>query len=197
MNKLKNAYLCQEILKRIHNIDDNELKKLIMELIQNQAELTDDVLIDPLTKIYNRRILNHINDYNVIVMCDIDNFKQINDHYGHTVGDEIIKFVAKVLSLNTRQYDFVCRYGGDEFLIIFTNCSEEIVINRMQNVQAQLADNDIISGKLTISVGIAEKQDDDNLQLSIDKADKALYYSKLSGKDTITVNGNGKKLIKK
>ena len=197
MNKLKNAYLCQEILKRINNIDDNELKKLIMELIQNQAELTDDVLIDPLTKIYNRRILNHINDYNVIVMCDIDNFKQINDHYGHTVGDEIIKYVAKVLSLNTRQYDFVCRYGGDEFLIIFTNCSEEIVINRMQNVQAQLADNDIISGKLTISVGIAEKQDDDNLQLSIDKADKALYYSKLSGKDTITVNGNGKKLIKK
>ena len=197
MNKLKNAYLCQEILKRINNIDDNELKKLIMELIQNQAELTDDVLIDPLTKIYNRRILNHINDYNVIVMCDIDNFKQINDHYGHTVGDEIIKYVAKVLSLNTRQYDFVCRYGGDEFLIIFTNCSEEIVINRMQNVQAQLADNDIISGRLTISVGIAEKQDDDNLQLSIDKADKALYYSKLSGKDTITVNGNGKKLIKK
>ncbi len=185
MEKLSNEEIILRDIKKIEEIDPR-LAKAIIGLIKEKNELLDFARIDHLTGIYNRRILDSVRRYSVVVMCDIDNFKNINDTYGHDKGDEILKQVAKTLSKNIRFDDVVCRYGGDEFLIIFTGCDEKVVVNRIIEIKKELL-RVIPDLKISLSSGISSYKAGSTLKDTITEADIALYKSKEKGKNLITI----------
>ena len=185
MEKLSNEEIILRDIKKIEEIDPR-LAKAIIGLIKEKNELLDFARIDHLTGIYNRRILDSVRRYSVVVMCDIDNFKNINDTYGHDKGDEILKQVAKTLSKNIRFDDVVCRYGGDEFLIIFTGCDEKVVVNRIIEIKKELL-KVIPDLKISLSSGISSYKIGSTLKDTITEADIALYKSKEKGKNLITI----------
>ena len=185
MEKLSNEEIILRDIKKIEEIDPR-LAKAIIGLIKEKNELLDFARFDHLTGIYNRRILDSVRRYSVVVMCDIDNFKNINDTYGHDKGDEILKQVAKTLSKNIRFDDVVCRYGGDEFLIIFTGCDEKVVVNRIIEIKKELL-RVIPDLKISLSSGISSYKAGSTLKDTITEADIALYKSKEKGKNLITI----------
>ena len=160
---------------------------LVEKLIAERMHLADTIRIDPLTGLYNRRILPKVREVGTVIMCDIDNFKTINDTYGHDVGDEVIKSVATILLNSIRIGDVAVRFGGDEFLIIFTTNLHEVIEKRMNYVcdmvrnTVKLPNHDI-----SLSVGVAYNDENEDLETMMKKADEALYYSKENGKNQIT-----------
>ena len=111
MQKTEN-YIDQ-IIKKIDSIKDSDLKNNIYRLIYERNKLLESVNMDVLTGAYNRRIIDSIDNYSVIALCDIDDFKYINDTNGHDIGDRVLKVVSKILIDNSNKEDIVCRYGGD------------------------------------------------------------------------------------
>ena len=175
------------ILNNIKKIEKYpELKNAILDLINEKNELLDFIKIDHLTGAYNRRVLDNIRKYSVVVMCDIDGFKKINDTYGHKSGDIVLKNVTRVFLKNTRLSDIVCRYGGDEFLLIFDNCSKKIVVERMKQIKREIS-KCVDFEKITISIGISKHRKGTTLFDTINEADIALYTSKNNGKNKITI----------
>jgi diguanylate cyclase (GGDEF)-like protein len=133
-------------------------------------------LKDPLTDTYNRGFLQEFipgtND--LFVLTDIDHFKKINDKYGHDKGDEVLKKYVETIMASVRNNDFVVRYGGDEFLIILRNCSEEtghIIMDRITQSLSIYRDF-----ALRISYGIARYND--TVEKTISEADKKMYGMK-------------------
>ena len=133
-----------------------------------------------------------------LVMIDIDNFKKLNDTYGHQHGDVILKKIARLFREQSREKDFACRYGGEEFAIILEQTnknqafdSAERLRKRVENYTFPGATADQ-SMKITVSIGIATFPDDaDNKEDLIAKADKAMYIAKFSGKNkTVLIENN-------
>ena len=179
--------------------ENSELKKLIEEIIKERNVLLEIVNKDELTRVNNRRILNDDIKYDVVAMCDIDNFKQINDKYGHLLGDKVLIIVSKILTSVTREDDFVCRYGGDEFAIILNKCSSRDAIRKLEDIRNRIV-NVMLQFDLdiTISIGLTEYKDGKLIEEAIKEADSALYYSKQSGKNRITMfESRNVQLIKK
>lgn len=153
--------------------------------------------LDPLTKTYNRHALQkHFEeilskklqaDELFIVMIDIDNFKQINDRFGHIAGDKILIFIAKLLKKALRDGDKVYRFGGEEFLVLLNRTDLEgaqLVTERLLNLARQnkpLYQNEQIP--VTLSLGLTRVRDDDSLDTLILRSDTALYRAKNNGKD--------------
>lgn len=147
--------------------------------------------IDHLTSLYNRRkidkILNENNtDTLSIAILDIDDFKQINDKFGHQKGDVVLKKFAKTLKQNVRSTDMVGRWGGEEFIIIFpsTNIDDAFkCIQKIKNILKNLSFEEIAT--ITCSFGISSADGKISLSELISKADAALYVAKKNGKDRI------------
>jgi len=126
-----------------------------------------------------------------LLMLDIDYFKKFNDHYGHLVGDAILKFISKLIKDNLRQVDLLCRYGGEEFSIILTNTDKEggklaaeRIRNSVENGSIKVYDEEL---KVTISIGVAAfPGDGKNERILIEKADKALYRAKEKGRNQVS-----------
>jgi two-component system cell cycle response regulator len=135
-----------------------------------------------------------IKDFSILFI-DIDNLKKVNDIYGHVAGDRVIDIVAKIASKSTRGTDFVCRWGGDEFIIGLTGSSENNGYKIAQKISREFKKNKKISmfknTKLTLSIGVAEVNDPTfSLDDLIDKADKAMYEGKhRRGKNCIVKYG--------
>ena len=178
----KNDYI-KYIHDNINSIEDEDLKSSILQLINERNFLVETIKKDSLTGAYNRRILNSVDNYSVVVLCDIDDFKMINDTYGHDIGDRVLKTVTQVLFDNTRSNDVVCRYGGDEFLIVFKRCGQKLVKERMNyinNIIRNSFKNSRIS--VSLSVGISAYEKGKTLEDAIKEADIALYNCKEHGK---------------
>ena len=130
-----------------------------------------------------------------LIILDIDNFKKINDTYGHQNGDIILKEVAKILIESSRETDYICRYGGEEFSCILTKTNKEkgyaIAERIRQNIEQHnfsnfLPDQNI---KVTVSTGLAVFPDNAQTKEElINLADKAMYISKFSGKNQTSVS---------
>lgn len=197
----------QIYLKILDNIAHELSRKLrdTNEKTSVQIEKTDDMkktmTLDSLTGAYNRLYLMDLlktleqqslryNSVFSILMIDIDNFKKINDTYGHPVGDEALKsFVTSCQSI-IRKPDCVCRYGGEEFLIILHNCAlREALIsgNRIREAVSALTvpyKDGILH--FTISIGVACFHSPyDNVERLVTRADEALYLSKRQGKNQV------------
>ena len=116
--------------RKIKKIGDVELTSLVYKLIQYNSYLLQVSTTDAMTGLYNRRILDKNQKPNVVMLCDIDNFKLINDLYGHDKGDFVIKVIGNILKESFRRNDYVCRFGGDEFLILFNDSEYEFIKER-------------------------------------------------------------------
>ncbi len=162
--------------------------------------------IDGLTGLYNRGYFYNLMDSEIsraarykhnfsLLMIDIDDFKRINDTYGHQVGDEVLKELASLLNSFIRKNDAVARYGGEEFAIILPQTAKEdghLFGNRVVNGIASSKVKEISQDdRLTVSAGLAGYPDDAHTQKDlIKKADDALYHAKRMGKNTLCVYGN-------
>lgn len=177
-----------EILERLKKQNDNRLSELVMGLINETQLLKLEAYQDNLTKVYNRRILLENIEYDVLVMCDLDNFKDINDKHGHNIGDKVLIDVSNELKSMIRTNDIICRYGGDEFTILFKDCTVENIVNRLEYLGNKIKEFEAKQGiDVTLSFGLAEKQEDKTIEEVICEADKALYESKNNGKNKITI----------
>ena len=174
--------------EKIKYVDDKELVYLVEKLIEEREYLINISRIDPLTGVYNKSVLNYISDFSCIVMCDVDNFKLVNDKYGHLKGDYVIKEISKILYSNFRKNDCVCRFGGDEFLIVVDQCDMDIILDRLQSIRRELNNNiSLLELGVTLSIGVSSTNNKDTLNESIEKADIALYESKKKGKNCISI----------
>lgn len=182
---------------------NEELHLRVFEVQKLQAELHEQAIHDPLTGLYNRRYLSdalareiiqaeRANTTLVIVMADIDHFKFVNDSYGHQAGDEVLLQVASLLKKHARGSDIACRYGGEEFLLVFPGTSLESARKRAEEIQQNCAALSIQhEGKniaVMLSFGVAAYPDHgQQWEQIIVKADKALYQSKCNGRNQVTV----------
>lgn len=156
-----------------------------------------DANTDPLTRLPNRRFLesNYVskvvecNESFIVIMADIDNFKSINDNYGHDVGDDALVHCANIFGLNIRKSDLLCRYGGEEFLVCLPNTKPKQAIAIAEKLRTSLKETPFIINdkqiiKLTCSFGVASLSDktfEDGLKM----ADKRLYKAKENGRDQV------------
>ncbi len=150
--------------------------------------------IDPLTGLENRRFLDYLEaklrlkkkGSAHVMMIDIDNFKVINDTYGHIFGDKVLKKVAETVVKNVRSYDNVIRYGGEEILVVLHRVDKDQALNiaeRIREAVKTLTFEDHPEVKVSVSIGITPYKG--NLYSSIDMADKAMYEAKRQGKDKV------------
>ena len=148
---------------------------------------------DALTGLLNRgsydRLLEENNENVALVLIDVDLFKQVNDEYGHEVGDEVLKKVANLIVRHFRSSDYVCRIGGDEFAVIATNvspASRSGIEGKLSAIAEDLAESSDGLPRVTLSFGVAFSSDLQGEGNLYHNADKALYASKHSGRDTVT-----------
>jgi len=176
-----------------------KIKALQSELKAKIAELERVTIIDNLTGLYNQRYLydtllreyNRCERFNLklsVIILDLDNFKEVNDTYGHQRGDTVLKEVGKLLQATLRGYDFAVRYGGDEFIVVLsqnTVIGAHIVAERIRKIIEESPILRELNGDrpITASVGVATYPDDttEGYDSLICKADHALYQAKRAG----------------
>lgn len=163
--------------------------------LQYELALKDMASKDALTGLLNRRageqlLKQYVNDNPdtkhrlCLIMLDIDNFKKINDTYGHARGDEILKSSSYLLKSKARNSDNVVRWGGEEFLILLPDTPLAAAMEFAERIRNSIAEeNDCEAGKITASLGVAELQNDESDASLLSRADKALYKAKLQGKN--------------
>jgi diguanylate cyclase (GGDEF)-like protein len=144
---------------------------------------------DPLTQLYNREYLNDIgkklleeakreNLTIAVIFIDINNFKPVNDIFGHEKGDEVLKEVAKELKSSFRSYDVVVRYGGDEFVVLFKVPQEKFNLNDILDSVDKRIRNKLKKYKISLSYGIATTKESLDLDKLIELADERMYEDK-------------------
>lgn len=167
--------------------------------IRHQKKLAYKAFHDPLTKTLNRAgfidSLKHSSNNDEIkslIYIDVDNFKPLNDKFGHLEGDKFLINLANILKNNLRKDDDICRIGGDEFVILIQDISVKKVRINMQNILTKL--NEFVEKtteykqcKLGLSIGITQLHPNEDLDFCIERADNACYQSKQKGKNQITV----------
>lgn len=185
----------KNIVAAIEVFSDTRFKESKYEENRQLKEMID---IDPLTKIYNRRFINfqletvlkEFEEFELpfgVMFIDIDHFKNVNDTYGHSVGDEILKVIAKTISNNIRPYDVVGRFGGEEFIVILKRVDMDVLKMVSERIRI-LSQNSyyIHEGKpisVTISVGATLYDGSETINQIIARADKLMYKSKTTGRN--------------
>jgi two-component system, cell cycle response regulator len=170
-------------------------------LVRAREEMRFKATHDALTSLWNRAAIlsmarNELSRSSrearpfSVLLCDIDRFKRINDNHGHLVGDVVLEEVSRRLISSVRDYDAVGRYGGEEFLIIVSNCDEESLRTRAENVRTAIGSIPIQTGKAELSVSISIGamthccwEHDISLESILAKADAALYNAKAAGRN--------------
>lgn len=202
-------------LQNIKYEEDNEIHSLVSSFNNMMGKLKDKILelekvneqlqilsiTDELTGVYNFRsfkdfLMKEISRSNrkgysiTLLMIDIDNFKEMNDRYGHFTGNELLKNIANIIKSNVRRYDIVSRYGGDEFTVILpeTNLMEgEVVATRLRSVfeKTKIKLPMGVEEPISVSIGMttADCNDKKPVQedLLVESADQALYRAKSKG----------------
>lgn len=182
-----------ELLMIAYFVDINEKKS-------QQLEYEFRATRDGLTGLYNRQTYqklvdeylekkNSVSDYCAYLICDLDNFKSINDTLGHSFGDAVIKEVAHVLESEAMNSAYACRYGGDEFMVFYYNQESYAQIEmKTQNILKKISEIRINKlNQCSASVGIKFVENEKTYKQLFDKSDKALYVSKKNGKGIYTV----------
>lgn len=184
---------CKKLLRKQQSRIE-ELKKLL------EAERLRSG-IDALTELPNRgsydraMVREHAlavrsNNQLAIAVLDLDHFKQVNDQHGHAVGDYILKMFAQILKAQRRASDFVARFGGEEFVIIFPNTNVAGAMNFLERLRKSVEEALCIqvSGKelcVTVSIGVAQLNTEDTTESLFKRADNALYEAKEAGRNRV------------
>ena len=174
-----------------------------LKLLKLQNELNVLASTDSLTQLYNRRYFSKVSKHICdlarrdkkslsLIMLDIDDFKNINDSYGHNIGDEVIVKFAQILQQEQRESDIICRFGGEEFVILLpeTNIlSAQKVAEKIrlgtQELSMEIENQQSLQFTISIGVSSVVIENEYDLEQTISRADKALYRAKKSGKNRV------------
>ena len=178
-----------------------KLETQLAEITALQLRLQEQAVRDPLTGLNNRRYLDEIlprelsrakrEGYQLaLIMLDLDYFKKVNDTYGHAAGDEVLKYLSSIISNNARESDIICRYGGEEFIVVLPRMPLEHAMQKVEAWRLMFSENPVKHGDLwinvTLSAGISEfpqHGSDDSKLIAL--ADEALYKSKKEGRNRV------------
>jgi diguanylate cyclase (GGDEF)-like protein len=177
-------------------------KQFVNKLKKSETRLVELATTDSLTGILNRgegirRFEQEISRSRrkqqplSIILIDIDNFKKFNDNLGHQVGDRVIRLVADLLTATLRNYDIICRYGGEEFLVVLPATELPKAIETAERLRTLVAElTAAVRGReaainLTISLGVSSLQPGDSLDGLVYRADNALYIAKEEGRNQV------------
>ncbi len=196
----------KEILEYSYNLEKKvaertkELELKNKKLEEIKKKLDKAAKTDPLTQLFNRRAMYDNMKIEMIrykrsgktfslILCDIDDFKDINDNFGHNCGDYVLKAIAKKLKKNLREQDIVSRWGGEEFLILLPETEVLGAIKVAEKLRLSIEEEVFVfNGKpfnLTMTFGVAEYDAVYNIDETINSADKAMYEGKNSGKNIV------------
>ena len=191
----------QNLNERIAEIEvlSNKIKQLEKEFNKYKEDSNIDYLTSLLTrKAYEKEVQKfedlyvRDNDNYAIVFFDIDNFKKVNDTYGHDCGDTILKTFSQILKKLTRKTDLVARYGGEEFISIIKYKSEEELVHYLSRVKKIVTTNKFkyndLKLNITFSTGVDIRSNNKSYSDTIKKADDLLYEAKNSGKNKIILS---------
>ena len=199
----------KEKFNEIQNHMSNEVERaneVITKLTQQVKELEENSNLDALTKVFNRRALNtylenicakkELKHELHLMILDIDDFKKINDEFGHIAGDKILIFITNLLRKTLRDGDKIFRYGGEEFIIVLNRIDTQTCTAIARRIINLISSNQLIyrskSLNVTVSVGATKFHPGDTPDKLIARADKALYRSKQNGKNQLsTENEDG------
>ncbi len=180
---------------RTHLQRQQQLEALNSLLNQQHQKLEDRLTRDPLTGVLNRDglapVFNQPNDNNStpllsLIFIDIDHFKNINDTYGHNLGDQVLLVFAQVLSENTRSQDLLARWGGEEFVLACPDTNLDKASGLAEKLRRCISEHDWPKGlKLTASFGVAQMLEEESPTDFIARADKALYVAKAQGRNCV------------
>ena len=167
-----------------------------VELMEKQA------ITDELTGLYNRRAFALLGEKEVgrarrykrplsLILFDIDHFKVVNDSYGHLIGDHVLRVLTGLVTRTTRSTDIVCRYGGEEFIVLMPEAGQDEGLAMAERLRQEISRMTVVTEvgtlSLTVSLGIAElhQDEDENLESLIARADRAMYQAKAAGRNTV------------
>jgi diguanylate cyclase (GGDEF)-like protein len=178
---------------------DNSEKLAALSLIE---ELQEKAFQDTLTSLPNRRYLDRYllakldessrYDWTFgLIFLDVDHFKAINDTYGHDVGDEALKVLARTLVYSSRSFDTVGRWGGEEFAVAVVNVDREKLLHIAERyrkmIESSSVTNDGADFRMTVSLGATLACSGDTLESLVKRVDGLMYQSKLAGRNCVTL----------
>jgi diguanylate cyclase len=191
-------------------IDVNALKGKLeashsrVEGLQESLKIAEElVLQDPLTSLGNRRRFDDILEKSVqeakashaalsLIMCDLDNFKVINDSHGHAIGDDVLRMFARLLAESVRDTDTVARVGGEEFGLILPETAQtsaaslaERLRRKCETKQLLLRNTNKSIGRITASFGVVQLSEHEHAQMLLQRADQKLYEAKRAGRNRV------------
>ena len=167
----------------------------------HEEQLRQLIIVDPLTNALNRRAMVEVMEealsvhkrYNVvtsIIMIDIDHFKSINDTFGHREGDLVLQNLVTALSVRLRKTDRVCRYGGEEFVLVLPRTDQQKAVQLAEDICRDIRTNELTEKRnVTVSCGVAESRTGDTVSHWLHRGDMALYEAKRLGRNCV-VNGS-------
>lgn len=175
---------------------------LIMEflyfiLYRQETRLREQTIRDPLTNAYNRRAMMDVLEHTAalsarhdtpssILMIDIDHFKSINDDFGHAEGDTVLVNLVSALEQRLRTSDKICRYGGEEFVVLLIGAHANAAVNVANSIREMIAVKPLSrKTAVTVSCGVAEAAPSESILQWLERADAALYRAKVSGRDAV------------
>lgn len=169
----------------------------ITKKVATEKRLREDAFKDQLTGINNRRLFDTIIDNEIeiseksnkplsMILLDLDNFKIVNDTYGHSVGDELLRQSAQTVSSIIRNSDIFVRYGGEEFVILMSQTSEDGAVLLAEKIRVALEEKNFpVAGRQTASFGVAVRMKGESFEEWYQRLDKALYKAKRSGRNKV------------
>lgn len=200
-----------KILKnKLHNMVSwlSDANNFLTHMVMWGEKARYRAITDKLTKLYNRRFFEesmrtnisksiHKNIRFCIIMCDLDNFHNINNRFGMDTGDEILRFTASIFKANFKKNTIISRLGGDEFAVLMPDCSLETAMQAAENFRSKLANsqftilkNKIIKENITASISVTEcPAHGKTIEVLMEAADIALYKVKKKGKNNV-INAN-------
>jgi diguanylate cyclase (GGDEF)-like protein len=188
-----------KIIGAVEIFSDNTDKITALQLVE---DLQAKVFMDPLTELANRRYVemnlegktDEMSRYGWqfgVIMMDIDLFKNVNDNYGHDIGDEVLKMVARTLLHSSRSFDLVGRWGGEEFIAIIANTNMQKLQPIAERYRSLVEHSSLPMGEtsisVTISAGATIAAPGEKWESVVKRADKLLYASKNAGRNRVTV----------
>ncbi len=188
-----------EVVGAVEVFSDNSRQRAVRDRAKDLAKFA---FLDPASQVGNRSYLEqqlsqHLEQFSTfgtpfgIMLADFDEFKNINDTYGHAAGDTVLATVAKTMANCLRASDVVGRWGGDEFLVILPGVTRQFLANVSEKLRNLVAQSTVpVSGaviRVTVSVGAAMAAPGDSMESLVKRADKHLYNSKQSGRNRVSL----------
>jgi diguanylate cyclase (GGDEF)-like protein len=175
-----------------------EVSRQSIGIAKRVGEMERMATMDPLTGAFNRRKFDEVVEREIerirrygidtfsIVMADIDDFKMVNDRYGHRAGDEVLRRFVEEVGRQLRKNDMLFRWGGEEFLVLLPHTACLRAIDAAEKIRRAVAAIETpFPGGVTCSLGVAEFSLEEGLEAAIERADAMLYRAKREGKDRV------------